>query len=168
MSEYVVVDLETTGLDPYKGCEIIEIGITEIIDNKIVKNYSRFVKPNSIIPSFITNITNITNEMVENEEGIEDVLPRFRNYIGNRTIIAHNAKFDLKFLNFYLNKLGLESIDNYICTLELLKKSKRYKGKNKKLETACEYYNIENKNAHRADSDTLATAKLFLIIKDEI
>ena len=67
-----------------------------------------------------------------------------------------------------LKELNLETIDNFICTLELLKQNSNYKGKNKKLETACEYYNIENKNAHRADSDTLATAKLFLIIKDEI
>ncbi|MGL5694229.1 MAG: 3'-5' exonuclease [Peptostreptococcaceae bacterium] len=168
MKEYVVVDLETTGLDPYKGCEIIEIGITEIINNNIVKNYSRFVKPKNKIPVFITDITNISNEMVKNEDGIEDVLPRFRKYIGDRTIIAHNAKFDLKFLNYYLKELNLEPIENHICTLELLKKNKSYKGKNKKLETACDYYGIENKNAHRADSDTLATAKLFLIIKDEV
>lgn len=168
MNEYVVVDLETTGLDPYKGCEIIEIGVTEIINNKIVRNYSRFVKPEQMIPPFITEITNISNEMVSNEEPVEMVLPRFRKYIGDRTIIAHNAKFDLKFLNFYLNELGLETIDKHICTLELLKKNKSYKGKNKKLETACDYYNIENKNAHRADSDTLATAKLFLILKEEM
>lgn len=168
MEQYVVVDLETTGLDPYKGCEIIEIGVTEIIDNKIVKNYSRFVKPKKNIPAFITEITNISNEMVKYEDSIEEVLPRFRNYIGDRTIIAHNAKFDLKFLNYYLEELNLEPIHKHICTLELLKKKKSYKGKNKKLETACEYYGIENKNAHRADSDTLATAKLFLKIKDEV
>ncbi|QJA08040.1 3'-5' exonuclease [Romboutsia sp. CE17] len=168
MEEYVVVDLETTGLDPYKGCEIIEIGVTEIVNNEIIRNYSRFVKPKKEIPTFITEITNISNEMVAHEDYIEEVLPRFRKYIGDRTIIAHNAKFDLKFLNFYLKELNLEPIKNHICTLELLKKNKSYKGKNKKLETACAYYNIENKNAHRADSDTLATAKLFLIIKDEV
>lgn len=160
--EFIVVDLETTGLDPYKGCEIIEIGVTEIIGNKIGRNYSRLIKPNGIIPAFISDITNISNEMVENEKSLGEVLPKFREYIGEKTIIAHNAKFDLKFLNFYLGKMGLEPIENHICTLELLKKNKEYKGKNKKLETACEYYNIENKNAHRADSDTLATAKLFL------
>ena len=168
MEEYIVVDLETTGLDPYKGCEIIEIGITEIKENKIVKNYSRLIKPKSHIPYFITEITNISDDMVENEEYLETVLPRFRKYIGDRTIIAHNAKFDLKFLNFYLKENNLPIIENYICTLELLKQSKTYKGKNKKLEIACEYYNIENKNAHRADSYTLATAKLFLILKDEL
>ncbi|GAA0698792.1 3'-5' exonuclease [Paraclostridium ghonii] len=160
--EFIVVDLETTGLDPYKGCEIIEIGVTEIIDNNIGRNYSRLIKPSGIIPKFISDITNISNEMVVNEKSLEEVLPKFREYVGEKTIIAHNAKFDLKFLNFYLDKMGLETIENHICTLELLKKNKEYKGKNKKLETACEYYNIENKNAHRADSDTLATAKLFL------
>lgn len=168
MKEYIVVDLETTGLDPHKGCEIIEIGITEIKENKIVKNYSRLIKPKSHIPYFITNITNISDDMVKDEEELEIVLPRFRKYIGDRTIVAHNAKFDLKFLNFYLEENNLPIIKDYICTLELLKKSKTYKGKNKKLETACEYYNIENKNAHRADSDTLATAKLFLILKNEM
>lgn len=167
MNEYVVVDLETTGLDPYKGCEIIEIGITEIVNDKVVRNYSRLIKPKGIIPNFITDITNISNSMVENEESIETVLPRFREYIGDKTIIAHNAKFDLKFLNYYLKEMNLEPINNYICTLELLRASTTYKGKNKKLETACAYYNIENKNAHRADSDTLATAKLFLKVKDE-
>ena len=167
MEEYIVVDLETTGLNPNDGCEIIEIGITEIKDSKIVKNYSRLIKPKKQIPEFITGITTITNEMVENEESIETVLPRFRTYIGDKTIIAHNAKFDLKFLNFYLDELNLERINNYICTLEMLKASKSYKGKNKKLETACAYYNIVNKNAHRANSDTLATAQLFLKIKDE-
>ena len=105
---------------------------------------------------------------LENEEGIEQVLPRFREYLGDKIMIAHNAKFDLKFLNYYLEALNLEPITNYICTLEMLKQVKSYNGKNKKLETACSYYNIENKNAHRADSDTLATAKLFLTIKDKI
>jgi DNA polymerase III subunit epsilon len=168
MNNYIVVDLETTGLDPYKGCEIIEIGITEIIEDKIVKSYSRLIRPKSYIPEFITGITGITNQMVINEKYIEEVLPKFRNFIGEKTIIAHNAKFDLKFLNYYLELQNLEPITKFICTLELLKKNKSYKGKNKKLETACEYYNIVNDQAHRAASDTLATAKLFLKLKEEI
>ncbi len=168
MKEYIVVDLETTGLDPYKGCEIIEIGVTEITQGKIGRNYSRLIKPKNHIPYFITEITNISDDMVENEEGIEQVLPRFREYLGDKIMIAHNAKFDLKFLNDYLEALNLEPITNYICTLEMLKQVKSYNGKNKKLETAVSDHNIENKNAHRADSDTLATAKLFLTIKDKI
>ena len=111
--KYIVVDLETTGLDPFSGCEIIEIGITEIVNNKIGRNYSRLVKPKGIIPSHITNITSITNDMVEDAESLETVLPNFRKYVGDTTIIAHNAKFDLKFLNYYLDLLGLEKINNH-------------------------------------------------------
>lgn len=165
---FIVVDLETTGLNPFDGNEIIEIGVTEIKNGNIVRSYSRFIKPEQEIPPFITELTGITNNMVKNEDSIEEVLPRFRKYIGNNTIIAHNAKFDIKFLNYYLRKLGLEEIDDYICTVELLKKVSSYKAKNKKLATACEYYGIENKDAHRASSDTLATAKLFLTIRDKV
>ncbi|MDU6249094.1 MAG: 3'-5' exonuclease, partial [Paeniclostridium sordellii] len=71
--EYIVVDLETTGLDPYKGCEIIEIGVTEINNNKIGRNYSRLIKPNRIIPTFITDITNISNEMVKKKKSLKEV-----------------------------------------------------------------------------------------------
>ena len=166
--EYVVVDLETTGLSPFNGDEIIEIGVTEIKGNEILRNYSRLIKPIAFIPSHITEITNITNDMVEDALTIEDVLPKFRNYIGDRTIIAHNAKFDVGFLNFYLDKMGLKPIEKYICTIEMLKKNKDYKGKNKKLQTACDFYGILNENAHRADSDTLATAKLFMKIRMSI
>ena len=166
--KYIVVDLETTGLDPYSGCEIIEIGVTEIVNGKIGKNYSRLVKPKGIIPSNITALTSIDNDMVKDAQTIETVLPKFRKYVSDTTIIAHNAKFDLKFLNYYLKLLDLEPITDHICTLEMLKKCKSYKGKNKKLATACEYYNIVNENAHRANSDTLATAKLFLTIKDKV
>ena len=98
---FIVVDLETTGLNPFEGNEIIEIGITEIRNGKIVRSYSRFVKPKEEIPPFITELTGISNEMVANEDSIEEVLPRFRKFIGNNTIIAHNAKFDIKFLNYY-------------------------------------------------------------------
>ena len=165
---FIVVDLETTGLNPFEGNEIIEIGVTEIKNGNIGRSYSRFVKPKEEIPPFITDLTGISNEMVSNEDPIEEVLPRFRKYIGNNTIIAHNAKFDIKFLNYYLKKLGLEEIKEYICTLDLSKKVSSYKAKNKKLATACEYYNIENKEAHRASSDTLATAQLFLKIRDKV
>ena len=82
-------------------------------------------------------------------------------------MIAHNAKFDLKFLNYYLEALNLEPITNYICTLEMLKQVKSYNGKNKKLETACSYYNIENK-MHIELIVIRWLAKLFLTIKDKI
>lgn len=168
MKDYIVLDLETTGLDPYKGNEIIEIGITEILNGKIERNFSKLIKPKESIPEFITNLTKITNRMVKDADHIEDVLPKFRKYIGNKTVIAHNANFDLKFINYYLGECKLETITDYICTLEMLRKNKSYNGKNHKLGTACEYYNIKLENAHRADCDTLGTAKLFLKLTEGV
>lgn len=164
--EYVVVDLETTGLSPFNGDEIIEIGVTEIKNNNICLNFSRLIKPKGIIPSSATMVNNITNEMVQNEKTLEEVLPKFREYVGDRTVVAHNAKFDVTFLNYYLEKQGLPLITNYICTMEMLKKLKSYTSRSKSLKSACEFYGITNSNAHRADADTYATAQIFLKIKD--
>lgn len=170
--DYLVVDLETTGFTPNpkivngqivkKGCEIIEIGVTELNKGIIKKNYSRLIKPEEPIPYHITKITNITNDMVKDSKSIEEVLPKFREFIGDKTIIGHNISFDIRFLNYFLEKLGLPLITKYICTQQMLKETGSYDGKNEKLGTACEYYDIKLLNAHRAYADTYATAKLFL------
>ena len=119
--KYIVVDLETTGLDPFSGCEIIEIGITEIVNNQIGRNYSRLIKPKGIIPSHITGITSITNEMVENEQSLETVLPNFRKYVGDTTIIAHNAKFDMGFLITNCKNLGFNINNSALDTVSTTK-----------------------------------------------
>lgn len=178
-----VIDLETMGFSPaiydkitkelkYEN-DILEIGVTELsIDKdkkfKIGKNYSRLIKPTRSIPSNITNLTNITNDMVKNQKTIEEVLPNFRKYIGNDLVIGHNLSYDLKFLNYYLEKYNLPLITNQICTLEMLKKVQNYTGENKKLGTACEYYGIKLNKAHRAYADTYATAQLFIKLIDEL
>ena len=92
--EYVVVDLETTGLSPFNGNEIIEIGVTEIRGDNVGNNYSRFVKPKNPIPGLITNLTNITDEMVKDAPLIEEVLPKFREYIGDKIVVLF-----LKYIN---------------------------------------------------------------------
>lgn len=167
MEDYIVLDLETTGLSCNKGAEIIEIGVTEINSGVIGKNYSRLVKPKMGIPENIAELTHIDNDMVKDAKSIEEVLPRLREFIGDKTVICHNAKFDIKFLNFYLDKLGLKPLKKYICTLEMLKNTQSYRGTNNKLGTACQYYNIKLINAHRAYADTYATAQLFLILQKE-
>lgn len=177
IKEYIVLDLETTGLQLKEKivdgqikypAEIIEIGITEIKNNKIGRNMSKLVKPKKSIPSKITAITGIDNEMVKNAKSIEDILSNFRKYLGDKTIITHNGKrFDIPLINYYLEKNNLPKITNVIDTLELLKNCGSYKGENNKLETACSFYHIKNTQAHRAYADTNATAQLFLKLSKE-
>lgn len=179
-----VIDLETCGLSPKPpkktpshirdsilnplGCEILEIGVTEIMNLKIGKNYSRLIKPKKPIPKYITDITHISDELVKDAKSLEDVLPAFREYLGDSLIIGHNVKFDVGFLNYFLGLMGLPLITRYVCTLEMLKNSNVYEGEDKKLGTACEYYKIKLLNAHRAYADTYATAQLFFKLVNEI
>lgn len=176
--KYIVLDFETTGLATKEKivdgkvvqypAEIIEIGITEIIDGKIGRNMSKFVKPKRPIPFNITQITNITNDMVKDAKLIEQILPAFRKYIGDNTVIAHNgSRYDIPLINYYLGKNNLPLITNCIDTILLLKSTPGYNGENNKLGTACEYYGIKNIAAHRAYADTYATAKLFLTLEKE-
>lgn len=175
--KYIVFDVETTGLSTKEKivngviqypAEIIEIGITEIIDGKIGRNMSKFLKPKNRIPANITQITKITNDMVKDAKSIEEILPAFRKYIGNDTVIAHNGKrYDIPLINYYLQKSGLPLIKNQIDTIDLLKSTPSYHGENNKLGTACAFYGIKNIAAHRAYADTYATAKLFLKLEEE-
>lgn len=175
--KYIVLDLETTGLQTKEKivngeikypAEIIEIGITEIVNNRITKNMSKFIKPKKGIPANITKITNIDNDMVKEAKSIDEVIVNFRKYIGNSTVITHNGKrFDIPLINYYLEKNNLPIITSVIDTLELLKKNPNYTGENNKLETACKFYNIKNIAAHRAYADTHATAQLFLKLSSE-
>lgn len=172
----LVLDLETTGFSPKSkygkgsidnplGAEIIEVGITEFHNLKIGKNYSRLIKPVKAVPSDIEELTHITNQMLTNQKSLREVLPPLRKFIGNNLIIGHNVTFDLRFLNYYLELMGLPLITNYVCTMNMLKtlnKLGKYNGENYKLGTAVDYYNIKLLNAHRAYADTYATACLFL------
>ena len=169
---YYAIDFETANDYPNSACSV---GVVRFADGIEQDSVYSLIKPAKMYfkPEFI-DIHHISYGDVRNEPQFPEVWQTIvEPFVGNGKtepiyFVAHNAKFDLKFLNFYLKKYYLETIDNHICTLEMLKKCKSYKGKNKKLETACNYYNIVNENAHRADSDTKATAELFLIIKDEV
>ena len=93
LGEYVILDLETTGLSK-KRHRITEIAAVRIKNKKIVDEFQTLVNPKQRIPSFITRLTGITNDMVREAEPIEKVLPSFLDFLGDHTIVAHCATFD--------------------------------------------------------------------------
>ena len=99
-NNYVVFDIETTGLDP-EFDEIIEIGAVKIKDGIKIDTFNSLIKPEYEIDEFITELTGITNEMVENAPSIDEVLPKFMDFIKDYIIIGHNVNFDINF--FYDN-----------------------------------------------------------------
>lgn len=161
LKKYIVFDIETTGLD-FKKNQITEIAALKIENNKIVDKFETLINPDVKIPVEITELTGISNKMILEKPKIHEVLPNFLNFIKNDVLIAHNANFDLNFLNFNLNKHFNNTLKNKnICTIALARKI-IYSIPSCRLSSLCNYFDIENKNAHRAMGDAYATTRLFM------
>ena len=107
IKDYVCVDIETTGIRP-KWDRIIEIGAVKVRDGKVVDTFSELICPGVPIPSRITQLTGITNEMVTGKSKIEEVLPRFVEFAENDLLLGHNIRFDYSFLKQNAINLNLK------------------------------------------------------------
>lgn len=157
--DYIALDIETTGLDPERD-EIIEIGAVHYVDGQPREIYSSLIKPQNKISARITEITGITNDMLENERSIEEVLPEFLLFALEETIVGHNVRFDYSFLKVQATNLKLPFSKKAIDTLYL---AKRFHPdlESRSLSSMCCEYNIINEHAHRAYDDAKACAELF-------
>lgn len=157
---YVVFDIETTGLANQYD-KITEIGAVKIRDKEIIDSYSSLVNPQMQISDKIVNLTGITNEMVEKERTIDQVLPEFLEFCKDSTLVAHNAEFDISHIRTNCENLGLNFNFPFIDTLYLA----RFllpELKNHKLNTLAKHLNVRLINHHRAVDDAVATANVFI------
>lgn len=157
---YVILDIETTGLSALKD-EIIEIGAVKLKDGKIVDKFHSLIKPHRTIPYEIETLTGVTNSMVKDSPSIESVMPDFIDFIGDSTIVAHNASFDLGFIYRICQKHHLPLNNSVLDTLNLSRALLK-KLKNHKLKTITAHYNIKLLNHHRAIDDAKATSEILL------
>ena len=166
-SNYVLFDIETTGLDPEYD-EIIEIGAIKVDNNKVMDEFHSLIKPDNEIDEFITNLTGITNEMVENAPNIEEVLPNFINFIGDEIFIGHNVNFDINFVYDKTVNLGLGIVkNNYVDTMRL-SRILLPELPHHRLKDLAEYYGIDTKGNHRASKDVQITNEVYLKLYDEM
>lgn len=157
----VVLDLETTGLSPYRH-KITEIAAVKIKNGVVIDEFSSLINPQEPIPAFITRLTGISDELVKDSPTIEEVLPALKNFLSDHTIVAHNASFDFNFLKFnFLSCLKHELNNPVLCTVKLANRV-HSDLPSKKLSSLCEFYGLTNDNAHRAMSDVLVTKDIFL------
>jgi ATP-dependent DNA helicase DinG len=162
LNRFIVVDFETTGSHPRQGDSIIQIGAVTVDDGEITECYSTLVNPGQPIPSFITSLTGISDEMVADAPTIEEVLPDLLRMLDGRTFVAHNASFDLLFLQEALHSQGYYTFDGYVLdTVELSRFLLPMQGSYRLAELADDL-EIEHENPHQADSDAMATANLLL------
>ncbi|NGQ94532.1 ATP-dependent DNA helicase DinG [Brevibacillus sp. SYP-B805] len=166
MDRFIVVDLETTGSSPRQGDRIIQIGAVAIEDGRITHVYSTYVNPGQPIPAYITHMTGITDEMVADAPTLEEVLPDLLRLLDGRTFVAHNASFDLQFLQEALVEQGYYMFDGHVLdTVELARFLLPMQGSYRLVELADDL-EIVHERPHQADSDALATAHLFLHLLD--
>ncbi|MCI8796428.1 MAG: PolC-type DNA polymerase III [Dorea sp.] len=157
---YVVFDLETTGFSPVKD-KIIEIGAVKVEQGKITDKFSTFVNPKVPIPFQITQLTGITDEMVLEAPDIGSVLPEFLAFIGDAALVAHNASFDVGFIEQNCRYQDIMPDFTYVDTVAmariLLPTLSKYK-----LNVVANALHISLENHHRAVDDAGATAEIFV------
>lgn len=160
LSDFVSLDIETTGLSPMYD-EIIELGAVKYRDGKAVDTFSSLVKPENPIDDFITQMTGITNKMLEDASSLFAVLPTFIDFIGSDVIVGHNVNFDINFIYDACDSLGLPSFSNdFVDTMRLARRM--YKGlPNHKLDTLIDHFGLERRTLHRGLGDCELTAECF-------
>ena len=158
-NEYVVFDLETTGIDLMSN-GITEIGAVKIKNGKIVEQFTTLVKPDYPITEEIVKITGITEEMVKDSPKISTVIPDFMKFIDGAVLVAHNADFDSRFIKRFATAEEYEIKNRILDTLDL---ARRYLPQLRKhdLHTIADHFGIIFRH-HRALSDAYATAEAFI------
>jgi DNA polymerase III epsilon subunit family exonuclease len=160
--DFVVVDLEATGakMPPNR---VIELGAYRISQGRIVDKFLTLVNPEIPIPRFVISLTGISNEMVKNAPVFADVAPRWLDFVSDAVLIAHNAPFDTSFLNHEISRVypGHRMVNPHLCTVKLSRRV--FPGLNNyRLDTVADHFSIPILQRHRAGSDALATAEVFL------
>lgn len=162
IDDYCVIDLETTGLSWSKD-KIIEIGILKVRNKHVVDRYSQLLNPHCMIDPFITQLTGITNDMLQGMPSLDDIKDEIFDFIGQDTLLGHNSSFDL---NFVANRCDQDIHNEYMDTLHLCRKVYPHM-KHHRLSDMVRYLNLSC-NEHRSIADCLATYELYEKIKIEI
>lgn len=165
--EFISFDIETTGLSPAND-RITEIGAVRIKGGQIADSFDSFVNPERPIPSKITQLTSITDEMVKDAPSEKEALRSFFRFCGeDAVLIAHNADFDTSFIRVAAERNGMEFSNTYIDTVPMCRSL--LKGiKNCKLDTVAKYLKLEDFHHHRACDDAAILAKIFLCLLQRI
>ena len=157
--DFVALDVETTGLKT-GGNDVIEVSAVHFHNFEPVEIFTTLLRPRKPIPADASEINGITDDMVKDAPKFSEIVPALEQYLGKMPIVAHNAPFDIKHL--FVN--GLDSICNRTVydTLQLSKKLCDSDILDHKLQTVCDYYQINFDNAHRASADAMACGILFV------
>ena len=166
--DFVVVDVEATGAKTPPN-RLIELGAYRIRGGRIVDKFLSLVNPEIPIPRFVAALTGISNEMVKRAPVFADVAPQWLDFVSDSVLVAHNAPFDTSFLNHEISRVypGHRMVNPHLCTVMLSRRALTGLS-NHRLDTIANHFSIPIISRHRAGSDALATAEIFIRILTEL
>ncbi|MFC4322684.1 ATP-dependent DNA helicase DinG [Litchfieldia salsa] len=167
-NRFVVIDIETTGNSPKKGDRIIQFAAVVIIDGEIVERFSSFINPNRKIPTFIEQLTGISNEIVEHAPDFKMIAPEIVSMLEDSYFVAHNVPFDLSFLQTELENHGFPTFSGPTIDTVELSRIMMPTIDSYKLSYLAGNLELSHIQPHRADSDAEVTAELLLRILDKL
>jgi len=164
----IVMDTETTGFEPSQGDRIVEIGAVELINHMPTgRVYHQYINPQRDMPEDAFKVHGLSEEFLRPFPVFREVGQAFLDFVGDATLVIHNAAFDIKFLNFELGKMGLTHLswDRVVDTLTMARR--KYPGSPASLDALCRRFGIDNskreKHGALLDSEILAEVYLELI-----
>jgi len=166
--DFVVVDVEATGAKTPPN-RLIELGAYRIRNGRIVDQFLSLVNPEIPIPRFVASLTGISNDMVKNAPVFAEVAPLWLDFVSDSVLVAHNAPFDTSFLNHEISRVyaNHRMVNPHLCTVRLSRRAFPDLS-NHRLETIAQHFAIPIASRHRAGSDALATAEIFLVLLAEL
>ncbi len=164
----VILDFETTGLSPDQGDRAIEIGAVRLVNGDVTEEFQQLMNPSRRVSSFIEEYTGISNHMLKDAAPCADVMSSFVDFIGDDNLIAHNASFDKRFLDAELSQISSSYSGSFSCSL-LLARRIFQTAPSYSLGNLIKFLGIKTSGSyHRALFDAQVTAKLWLVLIDEI
>lgn len=158
--DFVVIDIETTGLKPEVN-EMIEIAAIKVKNMEVIDTFQTLIRPRVLIPYYITNLTGITNPMVANAPHVSEVLPWFLQFVDKQVLVGHNVNFDINFIyESLMSDFQIPLTNDFVDTLSISRK-KLNQVPNHKLDTLSRYFNINSDNNHRALKDCWMTFYVY-------
>jgi DNA polymerase III epsilon subunit family exonuclease len=166
--DFVVVDVEATGAKTPPN-RLIELGAYRIRGGRIVDKFLSLVNPEIPIPRFVASLTGISNDMVKNAPVFAEVAPQWLDFVSDSVLVAHNAPFDTSFLNHEISRVyaNHRMVNPHLCTVRLSRRAFPDLS-NHRLETIAQHFAIPIASRHRAGSDALATAEIFIVLLTEL
>lgn len=169
MIRQIVLDTETTGLEPEQGHRIIEIGCVEMVDRRLTgNNFHQYLQPDREIDAGAVEVHGITNEFLMDKPHFADVVVDFLDYVRGAELIIHNAPFDVGFLNHELLRMGANDKVGDLCAVTdtLVMAKKMHPGQRNSLDALCKRYDIDNshRELHGALLDAEILADVYLMM----